>query len=187
MLLLCFNELRTVSQRNTTGCLLIAAGVGSKKKRKIEIQTCRAAAASLARTQYRRCSLIPVQLFLAAALASAMNGVNPEPQPTITYTVTIDTTDLSGIDVSMQISGAPRTIRLAMAVHPEYNQRFWRYLRDLRAAVDGKATPVTAESDHSWRISTTDGNAVVRYRIQLPSENQESRAAWHTALRANGA
>jgi len=131
--------------------------------------------------------VIPVQLFLFATLASTMNGVVAKPQPRVSYTLTIDTTDLSGIDVSMQIEGAPRSMHLAMAVHPEYNQRFWRYVRNLRAEVVGKAIPITAETDHSWRITTPDGNAVVRYRIQLPLENQASRAVWHTALRTNGA
>lgn len=131
--------------------------------------------------------MIPVQFFLIAAIAGAIHGAEPvSPQPKISYTLTIDSTDLSGIDVVMRIDGAPRTIRLAMAVHPEYNQRFWRYVRNLRAEEAGKPIAITAENDHSWRIDTRDGNAVVRYRIEL-APIAANRPVWHTALRADGA
>jgi predicted metalloprotease with PDZ domain len=131
--------------------------------------------------------VIPVQLCLIA-LASAMSFiVPPKPEPRISYVLTINPADLSGIDVAMKIEGAPSTIRLAMAVHPEYNDRFWRYIRDLRAEVSGKPVSVAIDSDHSWRIQTQRGDAIVRYRIQLPQENPTSRAVWHTALRADGA
>lgn len=132
--------------------------------------------------------MIPVQLFLIAALANTMNAGNPiSPQPRVSYTLTIDSTDLSGIDVTMRIDGAPRLIRLAMAVHPEYNQRFWRYIRNLRAEVGGSPATISSDTDHSWRINSANGSAVVRYRIQLPPDNQASRPAWHTSLRNNGA
>src|SRR6185437_5681312 len=108
------------------------------------------------------------------------------PQPKISYTLTIDSADLSGIDVAMRIEGAPRTIRVAMAVHPEYNQRFWRYVRNLRAETAGNPVAITAENDHSWRIDTRDGNAVMRYRIQL-APIAANRPVWPTALRADGA
>ena len=132
--------------------------------------------------------MIPVQLCLIVALASApgqTTGVNPDPR--ITYTVTIDSADLSGINVAMKIEGAPPMIRLAMAVHPEYNDRFWRYVRDLRADDSGKTLAIVVEKENAWRIQTPRGEAIVRYRIQLPRENPVNRAVWHTALRADGA
>src|SRR6188474_3202533 len=116
-----------------------------------------------------------------------MNAGNPiSPQPTVSYTLTIDSTDLSGIDVTMRIDDAPRLIRLAMAVHPEYNQRFWRYVRNLRVEVGGQPATISTDTDHTWRINSANGSAVVRYRIQLPPENPASRAVWHTSLRKDG-
>lgn len=132
--------------------------------------------------------MIPVQAILFAVLASAnQTAAVVKPQPRISYVVTIDPADLSGIDVVMSIADAPPNIRLAMAVHPEYNDRFWRYLRDLRAEVDGRRTSITPESDHSWRMESPSGRATVHYRIQLPPEDPTNRAAWHTALRSDGA
>jgi predicted metalloprotease with PDZ domain len=132
--------------------------------------------------------VIPVQLFLIAALASAIDPTaHASPNPSIAYTLTINPADLSGFDVSMRISGAPETMRMAMAVHPEYNDRFWRYLRDLRAETSGNPVSITAERENAWRIRTTNGEATVRYRIQLPREDPTNRAVWHSALRADGA
>lgn len=132
--------------------------------------------------------MIPVHLCLIAALAAAINpAASVKPDPSIDYTLTINPADLSGFDVTMRISGAPKTIRLAMAVHPEYNDRFWRYVRDMRAESSGKQLSIAGEKENVWRIQTTSGEAIVRYRIQLPQENPTSRAVWHTALRSDGA
>ena len=132
--------------------------------------------------------MIPVQLFLIAALSDGMSDpVGSKPDPRIFYTLTIDTADLSGFDVTMQIEGAPKTIRVAMAVHQEYNDRFWRYVRNLRADELGKPVAIALERENAWRIQTQSGEATVHYRIQLPPENPTNRAVWHTALRANGA
>ena len=133
--------------------------------------------------------MIPVQLLLIAAAVAGAQPVTTtvSADPRIAYTLTIDPADLSGFDVTMRISGAPQTMRLAMAIHPEYNDRFWRYLRDLRAETSGKPVSISAEKENAWRIRTTNGEAIVRYRIQLPREDPANRAVWHSALRADGA
>jgi predicted metalloprotease with PDZ domain len=133
--------------------------------------------------------VIPVQLLLiAAAVAGAQPATTTvRSDPSIAYTLKINPADLSGFDVMMRISGAPETMRLAMAVHPEYNDRFWRYLRDLRAETSGKPVSIAAGKENTWRIRTTNGEAIVRYRIELPREDPANRAVWHTALRADGA
>jgi predicted metalloprotease with PDZ domain len=134
--------------------------------------------------------VIPVQLFLIAALASTLSVPGTaKREPRISYTVTIDTADLSGFDVIIEIGGAPRSIRLAMAIHPEYNDRFWRYVRNLRAESVGKPTRLVfaSEAENAWRVYTRNGYAIVRYRIQLPREDPSNRAVWHTTLRKDGA
>jgi predicted metalloprotease with PDZ domain len=131
-----------------------------------------------------------VQFCLIAVLAGAWSVPGTvKPSPSIYYTVTIDTADLSGFDVTMRIEGAPKSIRLAMAVHPEYNDRFWRYVRNMRAESMGKPTRLAfaIEADNAWRIQTRNGYANVRYRIELPREDPTSRAVWHTTLRKDGA
>jgi predicted metalloprotease with PDZ domain len=121
------------------------------------------------------------------SILSASSGLKPTPR--VYYAIAIDSADLSGFDVTMRIEGAPRSIRLAMAIHPEYNDRFWRYLRNLRAISMGKPTPLTfaAESENAWRVQTRNGYAIVQYRIELPHENPTNRPVWHTTLRADGA
>ncbi|MFL5594833.1 MAG: hypothetical protein ACJ785_09500 [Gemmatimonadaceae bacterium] len=127
--------------------------------------------------------MIPVQLSLLFALAMKQG-------PVVAYTVTIDPADTTSINVAMVIQAASTPVtRIAMAVHPEYNDRFWRYLRDLRADVDGRPVTVTRLTDHSWRVPTPLGKhrTTVQYRIQLPGESSTSRAVWHTTVRSNGA
>jgi predicted metalloprotease with PDZ domain len=134
--------------------------------------------------------VIPVPLFLIVLLAGTLRVPNTaKREPQVYYTVTINPADLSGFDVTMMIEGAPRSIRLAMAVHPEYNDRFWRYVRNMRAESMGKPTHLAfaIEADNAWRIYTRNGYAIVRYRIELPRENPSNRAVWHTTLRADGA
>jgi predicted metalloprotease with PDZ domain len=123
--------------------------------------------------------LIDLGLTLALAL---------KPGPIVTYTLTVNPADTTSISVAMviQVPQSPVT-RVAMAVHPEYNDRFWRYVRDLRAEAEGKPVAITAESDHSWRVATPGSRTTVTYRIQLPPENSTNRAAWHTTVRSNGA
>jgi predicted metalloprotease with PDZ domain len=121
-----------------------------------------------------------------------------KPGPVVAYTLTIDPADSANIRVAMVIQNATTPItRVAMAVHPEYNDRFWRYVRDLRAEVDGRPVAITGEGDHSWRVPTPPprGSAASRpgskttitYRIALPPENSRNRAVWHTAVRSDGA
>ncbi|HEX9309853.1 MAG TPA: hypothetical protein VF887_03480, partial [Gemmatimonadaceae bacterium] len=113
-----------------------------------------------------------------------------KPGPVVSYTVTLDPADTTSIRVAMVIQAATTAeTRIAMAVHPEYNDRFWRFVRDLRADVDGEPVAIAAEGNHSWRVPTPIGKhrTTVTYRIQLPPESSNNRAVWHTTVRRNGA
>src|ERR1041385_1882166 len=55
--------------------------------------------------------------------------------PIVSYVLRVDSTDLTGFDVVMNLKNAGDTVRLAMARHPEYDDRFFRYVENLR--VDG--------------------------------------------------
>ena len=58
-------------------------------------------------------------------------------QPVITYTLHVDSADLSGFDVSMSVRGKRDTTLLAMATHPEYDDKYWRFVRDVRVEASG--------------------------------------------------
>src|ERR1700730_14960173 len=102
--------------------------------------------------------------------------------PSIRYLVLVESTNPSSIGVTMQISGAPRSVRLAMAVHPEYNDRFWRYVRDLRVDA-GSPAKLAVDRDNIWRLLSHSGYASISYRIQLPTDPTR-RPVWHTGVRS---
>lgn len=88
----------------------------------------------------------------------------------------------------MVVHNAPRILRLAMAVHPEYDQRYWRFVRDLRAGSIGFRWPVTQIRDNVWSITTDGGRTVmIRYRIALDPEGAAADAAWYSTLTRTGA
>jgi predicted metalloprotease with PDZ domain len=130
--------------------------------------------------------LIPVQFRLIAVLAGTLSTTtSPKARPEIRYLVSVDSTNPSSISVTMQIGGAPRSVRLAMAVHPEYNDRFWRYVRDLRVDA-GSPAKLAVDRENVWRLLSHSGSASISYRIQLPAECESSRPAWHTCIRSDG-
>ena len=107
-------------------------------------------------------------------------------QPVVSYRLHVDPADLAGFDVEMRVRNAPDTIRLAMAAHPEYDDRYWRYLTGLRAETPrGVAAPVREDSA-LWKLATRGGEVVLRYRIQLPTPQESPRAAWRPFLSPTG-
>jgi predicted metalloprotease with PDZ domain len=100
-------------------------------------------------------------------------------QPAISYSLEVDPADLSVLNVTMQVHNAPETFRLAMARHPEYDDRFWRYIEGLPASV-------TAIDRNLWQVSAPGGEATVQYRIRLPAPGPSARAAWRPFLTSTG-
>ncbi|PYO75860.1 MAG: hypothetical protein DMD63_15855, partial [Gemmatimonadetes bacterium] len=96
--------------------------------------------------------LIPFQIPLITLLIGAL-GLTPsrKSNPEVLYWVAIDSAN-RWIDVEMEIGGGPRSMRLAMAVHPEYSDRFWRYVRNLRVDGGGKPAALTADRENVWRL-----------------------------------
>ncbi|HEY3113846.1 MAG TPA: hypothetical protein VGJ62_09190 [Gemmatimonadaceae bacterium] len=131
--------------------------------------------------------MIPVPFRLIAEVAGALSmTASYKAPPRIYYNLSINPADPSGIYVHMQIEGGPRSVRIAMAVHPEYNDRFWRYIRDLRANGFDKRAVLAIDRENVWRVITHAGYGQVDYRIELPHENPVNRPVWHTGLRGDG-
>lgn len=108
-------------------------------------------------------------------------------QPVITYSLRVDSTDLSGFDVSMTVRGRRDTTMLAMVTHPEYDDKYWRFVRDVRVeGSSGRATIARADSS-LWRVIAPGGSFVVRYRLALPASTDRERAAWQPFLAPTGA
>src|SRR6059036_678927 len=106
-------------------------------------------------------------------------------QPVAHYTLRVDTVDLSAFAVELRLRNVPDTFRLAMVAHPEYDDRYWRYVEDLRVAAAGGPGAVTRADSALWQVVAPGGEAVVRYRIRLPAA-ESPRAAWRPFLTATG-
>ena len=107
-------------------------------------------------------------------------------QPVIGYTLRVDSADLSGFGVELRIRNAGDTFRLAMAAHPEYDDRFWRFVDGIRVTTPRGSGAVTREDSALWRVVAPGGDAVVRYRIRLPPAELVSPAAWRPFLAPSG-
>ncbi|HSU13896.1 PDZ domain-containing protein [Longimicrobium sp.] len=105
---------------------------------------------------------------------------------TVDYALAVDSADLSGYAVEMRIHHAPDTLRLAMAAHPEYDERFRRQVRDLRAEGRSGAAAVVREDSAVWRIVAPGGEVTVRYRIELPPPADGARPSWVPFLAPTG-
>jgi predicted metalloprotease with PDZ domain len=107
-------------------------------------------------------------------------------QPAIRYTLRVDTTDLSAFDVEMRIRNIPDTFRVAMVMHPEYDDRFWRYVRDVRVETKKGKGNVSREDSALWRIVANGEEVLLQYSIHLPKQVEGEKPAWTAFLSATG-
>jgi predicted metalloprotease with PDZ domain len=144
----------------------------------------------------RRVRVIRDSLVFAAATAASADGQNPLRhftegiesrfslrQPTVNYLLTVNAGDTTGFDVQMVIANVSDTFRLAMAKHPEYDDRFFRFVENLTG---GAGVTITREDSALWRVVAPERRAVIRYRIGVPAE-RAPRAAWRPFLSNGGA
>jgi len=111
--------------------------------------------------------------------------------PRISYRIHVDAVDLSGFDVEMRVRGAGNTVRIAMASHPEYDDRYCRYVENVTAESRGTPLQVTREESALWRVvapgSDRPGSDLsIKYRIHLPPQTTPTRAAWKPFLSPTG-
>ena len=108
------------------------------------------------------------------------------PAPSLFYDVGIDPRTSSDIQVNMQIEHGPASARVAMAIHPEYNDRYWRYIHDLKANGFDKRAILAIDKENIWRVISHAGWAQVNYRIEPAAESPTNRPVWHTVIRPDG-
>lgn len=107
-------------------------------------------------------------------------------QPVVGYTLRVDSADLAGFDVEIRIRNARDTVLLAMAAHPEYDDRYWRFVERMSAHSPRGSATVTRVDSALWRVIAPGGEIVVRYRIRLPPPEPAPRAAWRPFLEPTG-
>jgi predicted metalloprotease with PDZ domain len=107
--------------------------------------------------------------------------------PVIHYVLRLDSADLSGFDVEMRLRNIPDTLRVAMAAHPEYDDRFWRFVDAIRVDTPRGAGSISRVDSAVWRVSTSGGEATIRYRIRLPAPEAGQRGSWRPFISTSGA
>ncbi len=123
--------------------------------------------------------------FLLAGLSLTMAGASDKPTR-LEYTLRVDPADLSGIAVELRIRNAPVALRLAAHAHPEYDDKYWRHVEQLRVVgAKGEAVAVSRVDSVVWQAGNAPGDVIVRYRVRFPPEG-ERRAAWRPFLAATG-
>lgn len=125
--------------------------------------------------------MTPIIAFLLAVLPAKPH---PVVKPSIQYVLRVDSADLSGWSVVMHVRSSGRPIRLAMAAHPEYDDRYWRYVRDL--TVEPASATVERVDSAVWEVDAPRGIVTLRYRIALPPPEGATRAAWKPFLTPSG-
>ncbi len=122
---------------------------------------------------------------LLALLLALGTPEHPRPvvKEVVQYTLRVDSTDLSGWTIEMRFQNKSGTFRLAMAAHPEYDDRYWRYVRSVAVEPNGTVTRVDSAV---WEFSAPEGWVTVRYRVALPPPEPGPRASWRPFLTATG-
>lgn len=125
-------------------------------------------------------------LLFLIVLGSQSSLISQDLHPRVSYRIRVDANDLSGFDVVMRIQRAGDTVRIAMASHPEYDDRYWRYVENVRAESRGALLQITNEESALWRVVAPGGDLTVKYRIHLPPQTTPTRAAWKPFLSPTG-
>src|SRR6266550_1384953 len=143
-------------------------------------------AACCAPTWFKRtsCHCHPIAMNSLALILGLVAPAHPLVKPSIQYTLRVDSADLSGWTVEIRIRTSSDTVRLAMAAHPEYDDRYWRYVRDF-VVEPGGATATRLDSA-VWQVVAPPGVVNVRYRIALPPAEPGLRASWRPFLTPTG-
>jgi len=119
-------------------------------------------------------------LLLLLVLAAACFGASP-----VQYKIHIDPNDLSGFDVEMRFVPSAHTVRVAMAAHPEYDDRYWTYIESFSATSASRTLNVSKPDDAVWQIDGATREILIKYRVHLPPQSG-ARDAWKPFLTPTG-
>src|SRR5215203_4474901 len=99
-------------------------------------------------------------------LTFILNGSALCSSSAIEYKITINPADLSGYDIDIHVPDAKGTVRLAMAAHPEYDDRYFRYVENFSAESGGRKLAVMKPEEAVWQIDGVRGDLTIRYRVK---------------------
>ncbi|MEO8623168.1 MAG: hypothetical protein ABI625_18980 [bacterium] len=138
-------------------------------------------------------------IIVSLALAAVANAQHPlrhptdaiemrfaRSQPVVNYVLHVDSSELTGWSVEMHIRNVPDSFQLAMARHPEYDDRYWRYVEGLSVTGNAGAPRIARADSALWTVRASGGSVVIRYRILLPPSEGATRASWRPFLSSTG-
>src|SRR3989442_9015111 len=129
-------------------------------------------------------SLAAILLLIAFAPQSSFSQRRSRLE--ISYVIHVNPVDLTGFNVEMHVRGSGGIMQVAMAAHPEYDDRYWRYVENFTAESRGVALDITREEDALWSVRVPGNDLTLKYRIHLPAQTASTRAAWRPFLSATG-
>ena len=106
-------------------------------------------------------------------------------QPVINYLLKVDTNDLTSFWVETQIKNIADAFQLGMVAHPEYDDRYWRFVKDFTVTSKNGVGKIIRKDSALWHITSSGNEALVKYRIQLPPTGN-FRGAWRPFLNSTG-
>ncbi len=107
-------------------------------------------------------------------------------QPIVNYILTVDSTDTSSFAIEMRIRNIPDSFRVAMVAHPEYDDRYWRFVENFHVETKNGRGNILREDSALWKITTQGNEAVLHYRIHLPVLQDVQRSSWKAFLTSTG-
>jgi predicted metalloprotease with PDZ domain len=131
-----------------------------------------------------KCLLFLLPVLIIFNLSAQQPGKST--QPVINYILTINDSDLSSYKIEMHISNAPDIFSVAMVKHFEYDDRYWRFVKDIKVLVKNGNGTVEREDSALWKINATANELTISYRIEPPVKNGWN-GSWQPFLALDGA
>lgn len=127
--------------------------------------------------------------FLAVVLAASTTRAQVAPPvayagPRVHYRLTVDSADTAAYTVEVRIRNARDTFTVAMAAHPEYDDRYWRFVDGLTIS---RPSTIALLDSSRWFVRAGAPDVTIRYRIRLPPTEPAPRAAWRPFVAPTGA
>lgn len=104
----------------------------------------------------------------------------------INYKITINPADLTAYEIEIHLRDQRGPVRLAMAAHPEYDDRYFRYVENFSAESGGTKLTFTKPDQAVWQIDGGRGDLMVRYRVTPAAKEREWRQTWKPFLTPTG-
>ena len=128
--------------------------------------------------------LLFAAFFVAASSAPTQTPLAANSRPFVSYRLTVNGADTTAYAVEMRIRNARDSFTVAMAAHPEYNDRYWRFVDGL--TISPQST-ITLMDSSRWLVRARSPDVTIRYRLKLPPVEPAPRAAWRPFVARTGA